>query len=62
MTYLYIDPSVATYAIQAIAGIAVAGGAIFSVVWRKVRKKMNKKLNIDENSKKEKEEEIEIID
>lgn len=61
MILAYIDPSVATYAIQAVAGIVVAGGAIISVMWRKTKKKINKTLNIDENSKKEVEEEIEEI-
>lgn len=59
MYMLYIDPSVATYAIQAVAGIVIAGGAIFSVVWRKAKKNVNKKLNIDENRNKEVEDEVE---
>lgn len=59
---LYIDPSVATYAIQAIVGIVVAGGAVISVIWRKAKKKVSKTLNIDENSKKEVEEEIQEIE
>lgn len=59
---LYIDPSVATYAIQAVVGIVVAGGAVISVVWRKAKKKVSKTLNIDENSKKEVEEEIQEIE
>ena len=61
MILAYIDPSVATYAIQAVVGIVVAGGAVISVMWRKAKKKMNQKLNIDENSKKEVEEEIKEI-
>ena len=40
--YAYIDPSVMTYAIQAVAGIAIALGAAFSIIWRKVRKKLFK--------------------
>ena len=56
---LYIDPSVTTYVIQAIAAVVIAGGAVISVVWRKARKKVNKALNIDENKNKEVEEEIE---
>ena len=56
---LYIDPSVATYAIQAVAGIVIAGGAIFSVAWRKAKKNVNKKLNIDENRNKEVEDAVE---
>ena len=42
----YIDPSVMTYAIQAIAGTAIALGTFFSVYWRKVRKVFVKELNI----------------
>ena len=49
----YIDPSVMTYAIQAIAGIAIALGAVVAMYWRKARKKINKKLGVDENKNKE---------
>ncbi|MCR5417858.1 MAG: hypothetical protein K6E84_02990 [Lachnospiraceae bacterium] len=59
---LYIDPSVTTYIIQAVAAIVVAGGAVISVLWRKAKKKVNKTFNIDENSKKEVEDEIVEID
>jgi hypothetical protein len=58
---LYIDPSVATYAIQAVAGIVIAGGAVISVVVRKFKKKINKKFNVDENKNKEVEDEIKEI-
>lgn len=61
MIMAYIDPSVATYAIQAVVGIVVAGGAVISVMWRKAKKKVGEKLNIDETSKKEVEDEIEEI-
>ncbi|MCR5483663.1 MAG: hypothetical protein K6E99_04615 [Bacilli bacterium] len=50
---LYIDPSVMTYAIQAIAGIAIALGATIGIVVRKAKKKVNDKLGIDENKNKE---------
>ena len=53
MSILYIDPSVMTYAIQAIAGIAIAIGAFVGIYLRKAKKKINKKLNIDENKNKE---------
>ena len=56
---LYIDPSITTYIIQAVAAVVIAGGAVISVLWRKARKKVNKSLNIDENKNKEVEEEIE---
>lgn len=56
----YIDPSVVSYAAQAIAGIVIAAGAVFFVWWRKVKKKVSKKLGIDENAGKEVEEDIVI--
>lgn len=34
--HAYIDPSVATYAIQAIAGIAITLGAVGGVYWRRI--------------------------
>lgn len=49
----YIDPSVVTYAIQAVAGIVIAGGAVAGIYWRKAKKKVNEKLGIDENKNKE---------
>ena len=54
----YIDPSVMTYAIQAIAGVAIAIGAVVGIYWRKAKKKVQNKLGIDENAKKEVEEEV----
>ena len=56
----YIDPSVMTYVIQAVAGIVIAVGAAVGIYWRKAKKKINDKLGIDENAKKEIEEDIEI--
>lgn len=50
---LYIDPSVTTYLIQAIAGIVIAVGAGLAIYFRKAKKKMNEKLGIDENKNKE---------
>ncbi len=52
-TFGYIDPSVMTYAIQAGAGIVIAVGAFAGLYLRKAKKKVNKKLNIDENKNKE---------
>lgn len=49
----YIDPSVMTYAIQAIAGIAIAVGAVAGIYFRRAKKKINDKLGIDENRNKE---------
>lgn len=50
---LYIDPSVMTYAIQAIAGIVIAVGAFIGIYFRKAKKKINEKMGIDENRNKE---------
>lgn len=55
---MYLDPSVMTYAIQAIAGVVIALGAVVGVYWRKAKKKVNDKLGIDENAKKEVEEDV----
>lgn len=49
----YIDPSVTTFIIQAVAGVVVAAGAVFAVVWRKAKKKAAQVLHIDENAGKE---------
>ena len=57
----YIDPSVMTYAIQAGAGIVIAIGAFVGLYFRKAKRKVNKKLGIDENKNKEVEsDEIEV--
>lgn len=49
----YIDPSVLTYLIQAIAGIVIAVGATAGIYFRRAKKKLNNKLGIDENKNKE---------
>ena len=49
----YIDPSVMTYTIQAVAGVIIAIGAFVAVYFRKAKKKINNKLGIDENKNKE---------
>lgn len=48
----YLDPSVMTYAIQVVAGVIVAVGAVIGIYWRKAKKKVQDKLGIDENAKK----------
>ena len=58
----YVDPSVMTYTIQAVAGAIIALGAVIGVTWRVMKKKTQKVLKIDENSKKEMEEDIQIIE
>ncbi|MBQ9687213.1 MAG: hypothetical protein IJV41_11840 [Oscillospiraceae bacterium] len=49
----YIDPSVMTYIIQAVAGIVIAVGAAVGIYWRKAKKKINATLGVDENKNKE---------
>lgn len=49
----YLDPSVMTYAIQAIAGVVIAIGAVAGIYLRKAKKKVSDKLGIDENKNKE---------
>ena len=51
--YAYIDPSITTYTIQAVAGVVIAIGAVAGIYFRKAKRKINKTLNIDENKNKE---------
>lgn len=54
----YLDPSVMTYAIQVAAGVVVAAGAVVGICWRKAKRKVQNKLGIDENTKKEVESDV----
>ena len=56
--YAYVDPSVMTYTIQALAGVAVALGAVAGVAFRRTRKVLFKMLKIDENRGKTAEQDI----
>ena len=56
--WAYVDPSVMTYAIQALAGVAIAIGAVAGVAFRRSRKAIFKLLNIDENAGKSIEAEV----
>ena len=58
MILAYVDPSVMSYTVQAIAGVAIALGVVFGVVWRKIKRGANKALGRDENSGKEVEEDV----
>ncbi|MCR4908725.1 MAG: hypothetical protein K5985_07825 [Lachnospiraceae bacterium] len=49
----YIDPSIMTYAIQAVVSIVIAVGAVVGIYWRRAKKKVDEKLGIDENRNKE---------
>ena len=54
----YLDPSVMSYTIQAVAGVVVAVGAVVGVYWRKAKKKVQNSLGMDENAKKTVEEDV----
>lgn len=51
--WAYVDPSVMTYAIQALAGVAVALSAVIGVAFRRSRRALMRILGIDEDAKKE---------
>ena len=53
--FAYIDPSTTTFIVQAVAGVAVAVGAVFTIWWRKAKKKVQKTLGIDESANKKQE-------
>lgn len=57
-TFAYVDPSVMTYTIQVVAGVVIAVGAVVGVVWRRMKRKVQDKLGIDENAKKEVEDDV----
>lgn len=50
--YGYVDPSVMTYTIQAVAGVAVALSAVLGVALRRTRRVLFRILKIDENANK----------
>lgn len=56
--FAYIDPSVMTYTIQAIAGVVIAVGAVAGIYWRRAKKKVIDKLGMDENRNKEVESDV----
>ena len=47
-----------SYTVQAVAGVAIALGVVFGVVWRRIKKGASKALGRDENAGKEIEDEI----
>ncbi len=60
MTFAYIDPSVMSYTVQAVAGVIIALGVVFGVVWRKIKRGASKALGRDENAGKEVEEDVSL--
>lgn len=59
---LYIDPAATSMLLTSITAIVVAAGAGIFIAWRAIRKKVNKALHIDENAKKEVEDDLVISD
>ena len=49
----YIDPSVMTYLIQAVAGLVIALGAVFGIYFRRLKKVVMEILGIDQMKGKE---------
>lgn len=58
----YVDPSVTSMAIQAIAGVVVAAAAVAGVLWSRAKKKAKQVLNIDENAGKTVEGDVVVFD
>ncbi len=48
----YVDPSVMTYTIQALAGVAVVLFAVLGVVWRRARRWLLRAMHVNENADK----------
>lgn len=59
---LYIDPAATSMLLTSITAIVAACGAGIFIAWRAIKKKVNKALHIDENAKKEVEDELVISD
>ena len=59
---LYIDPAATTVLLSSITAIVVACGATFIILWRKLKKGVQKTLHLDENAKKDVEEDLVILD
>ena len=57
----YVDPSVTSMAIQAVAGVVVAAAAVAGVLWTRAKKKAKQVLNIDENAGKTVEEDVVVF-
>lgn len=59
---LYLDPAATTAIITSLTAIVAAVGAWFIIRWRKIKKGVSKTLHIDENAKKEVEDDLVITD
>ena len=59
---LYIDPAATSVLLSSITAIIIAVGASVIIVWRKLKKKVNKTFHIDPNAGKEVEEDLVITE
>ena len=59
---LYIDPAATSVLLSSITAIVLAIGASAIIIWRKLKKKVEKTFHIDPNSGKEIEEDIVITE
>lgn len=62
MILAYVDPSVMSYTVQALAGLAIALGVVFGVFWRKAKRFACRLLGKDENANKEREPPVRKLD
>lgn len=58
----YIDPSITSYAIQAIAGIVIASGAFFAAYGRRAKRGWFRAIGVEENEIRKREQEVEVYD
>lgn len=58
--FAYIDVTTVSLLATSIAGVAVACGAAFFVIWRRIRSKVSKTFGLDENAGKEVEEDLSV--
>lgn len=58
----YIDPAATSVLISSITAIVVALGATFIIIWRKMKRGVQKTLHIDENAGKVVEDDLVILD
>ena len=56
--HAYVDPSVMSYTVQAVAGALIGLGAVAGIAWRVVRKKAQPVLDLDARRRKETEADV----
>ncbi|MBS1371368.1 MAG: hypothetical protein HPZ91_15585 [Lentisphaeria bacterium] len=56
--HAYVDPSVMSYTVQAVAGALIGLGAVAGIVWRMVKKRAQPVLDLDARRRKETEADV----